>query len=99
MGAQLMPVGAMRHVAGAGQGCGPGQVSVSAWAQRHTNFENTPFTGLPTGINKRFAEFNRAHEAGACKGGAGFHVQEGQSRRNQYLTGTHTFLTVIGLCV
>ena len=31
--------------------------------QGHTICENTPFSGLPTVIDKRFAGFNQAHRA------------------------------------
>ena len=57
MGARLVPVGAMRHVAGVW----PGPAFLRL-AQGHTIYENTtPFSGLPTVIDKRFAGFNRAH--------------------------------------
>ena len=34
-------------------------------AQGHTIYENTPFSGLPTVIGKRFAGAGRAHGVGA----------------------------------
>ena len=60
MGARLVPIGAMRHVAGV---C-PGPAFLRL-AQGHTICENTPFSGLPTVIDKRFAGGGRAHGAAA----------------------------------
>ena len=54
MGARLVPIGAMRHVAGVW----PGPAFLRL-AQGHTICENTPFSGLPTVVDKRFAGFNR----------------------------------------
>ena len=42
MGARLVPIGAMRHVAGVW----PGPAFLRL-AQGHTIYENTPFSGLP----------------------------------------------------
>ena len=56
MGARLVPIGAMRHVAGVW----PGPAFLRL-AQGHTIYENTPFSGLPTVIDKRFAGGGRAH--------------------------------------
>ena len=60
MGARLVPIGAMRHVAGVW----PGPAFLRL-AQGHTIYENTPFSGLPTVIDKRFAGSSRAHGAAA----------------------------------
>ena len=65
MGARLVPIGAMRHVAGVW----PGPAFLRL-AQGHTIYENTPFSGLRTAIDKRFAGFNRAHGS-PCKGALG----------------------------
>ncbi len=59
MGARLVPIGAMRHVAGVW----PGPAFLRL-AQGPTICENTPVSGLPTVIDNRFAGFNRAHEVG-----------------------------------
>ena len=56
MGARLVPIGAMRHVAGVW----PGPAFLRL-AQGHTIYENTPFSGLPAVIDKRFAGAGRAH--------------------------------------
>ena len=71
MGARLVPIGTMRHVAGVW----PGPAFLRL-AQGHMICENTPFSGLPTVIDKRFAGFNRAHGS-PCKGGRGFYVKVG----------------------
>ena len=60
MGARLVPIGAMRHVAGVW----PGPAFLRL-AQGHTIYENTPFSGLPTVIDKRFAGVCRAHGVAA----------------------------------
>lgn len=65
MGARLVPIGAMRHVAGVW----PGPAFLRL-AQGHTICENTPFSGLPTVIDKRFAGAGRAHGV-ATLGGLG----------------------------
>ena len=50
MGARLVPIGAMRHVAGVWQG-----PSFLHLVQGHTICKNNaPFSGLPTVIDKRF---------------------------------------------
>ena len=59
MGAQLVRIGAMRHAAGVW----PGPAFLRL-AQGHTS-ENTPFSGLPTVIDKRFAGSSRAHGVAA----------------------------------
>ena len=58
MGAWFVPIGAMRHVA------------VVWWVpvpppypQGHTMYENTPFSGLRTVIDKRFAGAGSIHRA------------------------------------
>ena len=58
MGAWFVPIGAMRHVA------------VVWWVpvpppylQEHTMYENTPFSGLRTVIDKRFAGSSQEHRA------------------------------------
>ena len=56
----IRPIGAMRHVAGVW----PGPACLRL-AQGHTICKNTPFSGLPTVIDKRFAEFNRARGVAA----------------------------------
>ena len=58
MGARLVPIGAMRRVAG----CGPGP-AFHAW-QGHTMCENPPFSGLPTVI-----VFGVEWTRGTCFGG------------------------------
>ena len=60
MGARLVPIGAMRHVAGVW----PGPAFLRL-AQGHTICANTPFSGLPTVIDKRFAGGGRAHGVAA----------------------------------
>ena len=60
MGARLVPVGAMRHVAGVW----PGPAFLRL-AQGHTICENTPFSGLPTVVDKRFAGSSQAHRVPA----------------------------------
>ena len=60
MGARLVPIGAMRHVAGVW----PGPAFLRL-AQEHTICENPPFSGLPTVIDKRFAGSSRAHGVAA----------------------------------
>ena len=64
MGARLVPIGAMRHVAGVWAGVWPGPAFLRL-AQGHTIYENTPFSGLPTVIDKRFAGAGRAHGVAA----------------------------------
>ena len=71
MGARLVPIGAMRHVAGVW----PGPAFLRL-AQGRTIYENTPFSGLPTVINEQFAEARRAHGV-ATLGGPGFYVRMG----------------------
>ena len=56
MRARLAPIGAMRHVAGVW----PGPAFLRL-AQGHTIYENAPFSGLLTVIDKRFAGSTRAH--------------------------------------
>ena len=60
VGARLVPIGAMRHVAGVW----PGPAFLRL-AQGHTICENTPFSGLPTVVDKRFAGGGRAHGVAA----------------------------------
>ena len=60
VGAQLVRIGAMRHVAGVW----PGPAFLRL-AQGHTIYENTPVSGLPTVIDKRFAGSSRAHGVAA----------------------------------
>jgi len=67
----LVPIGAMRHVAGVW----PGPAFLRL-AQGHTICENTPFSGLPTVVDKRFAAREVGDTGWLLSIGPGVHVQD-----------------------